>query len=68
MLIKLTDYFRGKKPGDIIDWPDGPAEILIAQKRAVKADKSGQTGPTVKAVDAPPVDKSMNSRVIAKKK
>lgn len=62
MLIKLTDHFRGKKPGDIIDWPDGMAEILIAQKRAVKADAAKE-----KAIDEPPVDK-MQRRVIVKKK
>lgn len=69
MLIKLTDHFRGKKPGEVIDWPDGMAAILIAQKRAVAVDAVKET-PVVaeKSVDEPPVDKSMAKRVIAKRK
>ena len=58
MLIELKDNFRGKKPGDVIDWPEPMARILIDQKRAVAFDP----GKTIrlsqgKAVDAPPVDK-----------
>ena len=62
MLIKLTDHFRGKKPGDIIDWNDLGAQILIDQKRAVKVESKQE-----KSLDGPPVDKSMQRRVIKKK-
>jgi hypothetical protein len=62
MLIKLTDFFRGKKPGDVIDWNDLGAQILIDQKRAVKVEEAKE-----KTIDAPPVDKSMQRRVIKKK-
>lgn len=68
MLIKLNDHFRGKKPGEVIDWPDGMAAILIAQKRAVAVDAVKGAPVTDKSVDEPPVDKSMAKRVIAKRK
>lgn len=67
MRIKLTDHFRGKKPGDVIDWPDPMASILIDAGRAVKHE-APEGEDHVKAVDGPPVDKSMQRRVLAKKK
>jgi len=70
MLIKLTDHFRGKKPGEIIDWPEPMADILIRQKRAVPAEpEPEEKAAEAKAVvDGPPVDKSMTKRVLVKKK
>lgn len=62
MLIQLTDFFRGKKPGDIIDWPDPMAQILIDNKRAVPAGDPVEN----KAVDSAPVDK-MQRRASRKK-
>lgn len=53
MKIKLTDHFRGKKPGEVIDWPDPMAKILIDSGRAVQYED----GPADKAIDAAPVDK-----------
>ena len=57
MLIKLTDHFRGKKPGEVIDWPEPMADILIRQKRAVPAEPVKEKAVEAKAVvDGPPVE------------
>lgn len=65
MRIKLLDSFRGKKAGDVIDWPDPMAQILIAQKRAeVYVEKAAAE---TKQVEAAPVDK-MQRKPVGKKR
>lgn len=61
MLIELLDSFRGKKPGDVIDWPDPMAQILIDSKRARLA--KAKPVQEERAVDAPTVDKMIRKPV-----
>ena len=65
MLIKLLDNFRGKKPGDVIDWPDPMAQILIDNKRAViaKGETKVQPKQQEKEIDEPPADKMVRKPV-----
>ena len=65
MLIELKDNFRGKKSGDVIDWPDHMARILIEQKRAVAVKDN--LAPDEKAVEAAPMDKMVRKTQIRKK-
>ena len=65
MLIELVDNFRGKKIGDVIDWPDHMARILIEQKRAVAVKE--KIAASEKALEAAPVDKMMRKTRIRRK-
>ena len=45
MKIELLDNFRGKHPGDVIDWPDPMAQILIDSGRAKPAGEVKEAEP-----------------------
>ena len=53
MRIELLDFFRGKKPGEVIEWPDPMAQILIDTKRAKRVDDVA----VAKEISAPTADK-----------
>lgn len=53
MRIELLDFFRGKKPGEVIEWPDPMAQILIDTKRAKRVDGEA----VAKEISAPTADK-----------
>jgi len=58
MKIKLLQNWRGKKAGDIIEWPAEAAMRMIETDIAVEV---GAEEPEVKAVFAPPADKMVRS-------
>lgn len=39
MRIELKTFFRGRRKGDVVDWPDGLARELVARGIAAPAEE-----------------------------